>query len=197
MLFKVPVRYAIAGVKKGNTAPAKYYFEETFTAEVTEVSPESAPVAIEWTPYPDRSANRHWHSDLNASGPDWLQLKRWSDGRHWKIMSRRDLNFRMSHCGPLLDVGSLAALLSETQDAVNLVRILGMRSIPGKKTTKWKVVDGDPSEMFSSVVVDRQEQAAESVSQCLSNLSAVNGIVHRTSIEPYASVSEQRLGRFQ
>lgn len=180
------IGYDIRGKRPGKKLAISYRFRETVSAEIPEVHPDEAPVAIVWKARKNvESRWKGYDHELTCGDINGQMMTRWYSGRHW-------LRLVEGNCGKTGTAADYRELTPTTathavrEDRPRAFYLLGLEEYAPRSAKSIS----NPIGTFGEIAQDDRGAALEAISAISDNFISVGGILHVACAQPAIRVSD-------
>lgn len=177
--------YNLKGIRPGKSLARYYRFKETLSAEVPEVDPVDAPVAVSWHARKLVEARyMTYDHELLCGDADGRMMTRWHGGRHWLRLVGNNCQKSITQDGKAeLTMGLLNDAIHGGQRKA--YEMLGLNNhVPG-----FGKYHADPADTLDVVLENERDAMLKAVSAISENFISVDGIVHVACVQPAIRLS--------
>ncbi|MCV9964837.1 hypothetical protein OIU34_23370 [Pararhizobium sp. BT-229] len=185
MKIVLDIGYDIRGRRPGKRLNIAYRFRETVSAEIPEVHPNEAPVAIVWTARKAVEARwRGYDEELACGDVNDQMMTRWYGGRHWLRLVER--NCGQTGAASVRELTPAVAAQAASENRTEVFGMLGLRDYDPRSAK----THSNPLGTFDEVARDERSLALEAVSAISDNYISVGGVLHVACAQPAIRVTD-------
>jgi hypothetical protein len=177
MIFRVPIRYTVTGIKEGNARPGTCAVFELVEVDIPVIDEVEAPIAVEWNDHSIESLDTVW-GRTTESGE---RHTRFHSGKHYQFEEGRVSDARLDIPIAALSCDQLSECLNSFSWAPNPFKMIHPSVLEMKQQRKHP----QPlATMFTSVDRTDRETAFSDVERIARNLIIVDELLYSVTSEP-------------
>jgi hypothetical protein len=180
------IGYDIRGKRPGKKLNIAYRFRETVSAEIPEVHPDEAPVAVAWNARTAIDQRwKHYDHELTCGDVNGQMMTRWYSGRHW-------LRLVEGNCGKIggaTDVRELTPAVAAQAASENRSRVFELLGLSEYAPRSAKS-HANPIGTLEEVARDGHDEALAAVSAISDNFISIGGVLHVRCAQPGIRVTD-------
>lgn len=177
--------YNLKGIRPGKSLARYYRFKETLSAEIPEVDPVDAPVAVEWQAREQVQARyMTYDHELLCGDADGFMMTVWHGGRHWLRLVGNNCRKNITEDGTAeLTFGLLSdAIHGSQRKAYEMLGLNAYLPASGK-------VHANPTDTLDVVLENDRDDLLQAVAAISENFISVDGILHVACVQPAIRLS--------
>lgn len=186
MNIVLDIGYDIRGRRPGKKLNIAYRFKETVSAEIPEVHPDEAPVAVVWKARTAIDPRwKHYDHELTCGDVNGQMMTRWYSGRHWLRLVERNCG-KTGAASDFRELTPTVAARAASEDRPRIFELLGLREYAPRSAK----THANPIGTLEEVVRDERDVALEAVCAIGDNFISVGGVLHVACAQPGIRVTD-------